>query len=75
MTIPWLMNCAHSDTGWCLECVKKMGEEREALEEFLNGIGNAYGALPPYKKENTRAVGLAVNRWINYRNKRDVPHR
>lgn len=27
MTIPYLMNCAHDDEGWCLACVKKLGEE------------------------------------------------
>lgn len=24
MTMPHLMNCSHSDTGWCLECVRKL---------------------------------------------------
>ncbi len=27
MTIPWMMNCPHQDSGWCLDCVKTMGEE------------------------------------------------
>ena len=25
--MPHLMNCAHSDTGWCLDCVKAMVEQ------------------------------------------------
>lgn len=32
MTIPWLMNCGHSETGWCLNCVAAMGAELEALK-------------------------------------------
>lgn len=26
MTMPHLMNCPHSDEGWCLACVKEMGD-------------------------------------------------
>lgn len=29
MTMPHLMNCGHSDTGWCLDCVKEMYDENE----------------------------------------------
>ena len=31
MTIPWMMNCAHSETGWCLECVVKLGNSHAEL--------------------------------------------
>ena len=35
MTMPHLMNCQHSDSGWCLECVKKMHDDYEAsLDEM-----------------------------------------
>lgn len=27
MTMPHLMNCGHSDEGWCLDCVKAMHDE------------------------------------------------
>ncbi len=30
MTMPQYMNCAHSDTGWCLDCVKKEYEDSVA---------------------------------------------
>ena len=30
MTIPYLMNCAHSPDGWCLDCVKELHDELEA---------------------------------------------
>lgn len=26
MTMPHLMNCPHQGEGWCLNCVKEMGE-------------------------------------------------
>ena len=29
MTMPHLQNCDHSDTGWCLDCVKKLHDEWE----------------------------------------------
>lgn len=28
MTMPHLMNCGHSDDGWCLACVKTLEDER-----------------------------------------------
>lgn len=31
MTMPHLMNCQHSEDGWCLECVKGIEKERERL--------------------------------------------
>ena len=27
MTMPHLSNCDHSNDGWCMACVKKLGEE------------------------------------------------
>lgn len=38
MTIPWLMNCGHDDSGWCLECVKELAEERNQLREALHEV-------------------------------------
>jgi hypothetical protein len=55
VTIPWLMNCAHSADGWCLECVVKMGEERLALECFAQEV-----ALGAYQEHELRAVALKV---------------
>lgn len=31
MTMPHLENCGHSEEGWCLACVKQLGEENIAL--------------------------------------------
>jgi hypothetical protein len=38
MTIPHLMNCAHTDDGWCAECVMKLGNERDELREELERL-------------------------------------
>ena len=27
MTVPHLMNCPHTDSGWCTECVAELGNE------------------------------------------------
>ena len=32
MTMPHLMNCSHSETGWCLECVKELNADFETAE-------------------------------------------
>ena len=31
MTIPYMMNCSHTGEGWCLTCVKSLGENYEQL--------------------------------------------
>ena len=41
MTMPHLMNCEHADDGWCLECVQRLGEERQAMLQELRNIANA----------------------------------
>jgi hypothetical protein len=38
MTMPHLMNCSHSESGWCLECVKEIHDE---LEELRNDYTEA----------------------------------
>ncbi len=36
MTIPWMMNCSHSESGWCLDCVVKLGNRYQwAANELL----------------------------------------
>lgn len=37
MTMPHLMNCSHSEFGWCLDCVKAMHDEYEATLDDLRG--------------------------------------
>ena len=36
MTIPTLMNCAHSPDSWCLACVGELATERDALNIKLD---------------------------------------
>lgn len=38
MTIPHLMNCAHADTGWCLDCVKQGVESSDRELEKVRAI-------------------------------------
>ncbi len=47
MTMPHLMNCNHSDDGWCLDCVKELHdkyehsrdkcERKDAMDKYLRG--------------------------------------
>lgn len=32
MTMPHLMNCPHSEDGWCLDCVKELWDEGKTIE-------------------------------------------
>jgi hypothetical protein len=36
MTMPHLMNCPHDEDGWCLKCVKKLYDEKEAVQYQLD---------------------------------------
>jgi hypothetical protein len=35
MTMPNLMNCAHSEDGWCIPCVKMLYREKERYQNML----------------------------------------
>lgn len=35
MTMPHLMNCAHSPDGWCLDCVAKLAADNDHLRRSL----------------------------------------
>ena len=32
MTMPHLMNCDHSEDGWCLDCVKALWDKQQATD-------------------------------------------
>ena len=39
MTVPWLMNCSHSEDGWCFDCVtKEINSCNEAREQLMDKI-------------------------------------
>ena len=40
MTIPWMMNCDHKGSGWCLSCVREMGEENQKLLNLVRYLSN-----------------------------------
>lgn len=49
MTMPHLMNCSHTEDGWCAECVKSMCEEllthAEIIEKQRKQIETLYKAI------------------------------
>lgn len=34
--MPHLMNCSHQDSGWCLECVSKLYNEKESNSNIIS---------------------------------------
>lgn len=45
MTMPHLMNCAHSSSGWCLPCVKDLHDKGEkAYQDYLSLLPVTYAA-------------------------------
>ena len=46
MTVPHLMNCPHTDSGWCTECVAELGNEnwrqRETLEKTRGALAEIH---------------------------------
>lgn len=57
MTMPHLMNCPHSDTGWCLDCVKKLWERMNRYEITLEKISNPLADLLQNMEPGTRIDG------------------
>ena len=45
MTIPYLMNCSHASEGWCLACVKEMGEDLAAAQADAERLRRAARAF------------------------------
>jgi predicted HAD superfamily Cof-like phosphohydrolase len=55
--MPHLMNCPHSDTGWCLACVAEMYEARGTLDkvrEFHHALGVPVGDRPKIDQSRVR---------------------
>jgi hypothetical protein len=46
MTTPWLMNCPHDGSGWCLDCVRKLAEERNALQDTVDKLPKTADGIP-----------------------------
>ena len=38
MTMPHLMNCQHSEDGWCLDCVKESREKKQSEIKRLRAV-------------------------------------
>lgn len=59
MTMPHLMNCSHQGSGWCLECVKGLQEDRDKVECVLMQIEDIANNYVGYGGEPTTLEG-----WI-----------
>ena len=62
MTMPHLMNCAHSEDGWCLECVKEL--HSRTVNEFSVQIHH-YAASKGWWPER-RADRNKGEQWANF---------
>lgn len=51
MTMPHMMNCSHSGEGWCIDCVKALGEERNRLYNIVDIIMRKPMIYSPYDNE------------------------
>lgn len=66
MTMPHLMNCLHSDDGWCLSCVKEMHQELESIKQ-QGGFASNEGKDGDYRRIAdliTELSGIHAN-WGN----------
>lgn len=52
MTIPWLMNCPHTDDGWCLDCVADLGDKYQNLKQAT------HPSVGPYRFAQAIAEGI-----------------
>jgi len=55
MTMPHLMNCLHSEDGWCLDCVKELWERE------VSGLYDEIGRL---REENERLRAHDFDLWL-----------
>lgn len=63
MTTPFLMNCAHLDNGWCLDCVAQAGERIADLDKEIRELKREV-VRSEMRIESLKAAGQAVvDRW------------
>lgn len=62
MTMPHLMNCLHSETGWCLECVKELHADFETAEAEAQRLRKERDELLPvaYAAEELASGRIAI---------------
>lgn len=59
MTMPHLMNCAHSADGWCLDCVGHLHAEAERLRALLSepSAGFTHQCISCHQRYNPPQLG------------------
>lgn len=63
MTMPHLMNCAHDENGWCLDCVEELWSKTQIPPEMLEAatvrymlnIGYSEQAVKMHRQDNDAA--------------------
>lgn len=71
MTMPHLMNCRHSETGWCLDCVKELWDESTMTNERKN-ITQPSDWWVAFEAQ-AKAEGMNLSAWLGKVAKAKLP--
>jgi hypothetical protein len=82
MTMPHLMNCAHAEQGWCLDCVGMQWKELEnhkalrpvlmELAPFVAVLGRSESVSPECRAELLRLEPLMLKALLETKSSEDV---
>lgn len=64
--MPHLMNCPHSEAGWCLACVKQEHEKHERLTTACaNLVRTSHRMMRPFSERGAKDVGVqaSADQW------------
>ena len=65
MTVPHLMNCPHTDSGWCTECVAELGNENWRQRDDISAL----------RKDAERYRWLRLNPdWLGWTHDHQAEH-
>lgn len=70
MTVPHLMNCPHSDDGWCLNCVVVLGNKNWELrddlawcEKRIAELEDGLRQIAVWKQEDQDDHEICIRQW------------
>lgn len=61
--IPWYENCPHSENGWCLNCVSKLGDKMANLRDFITRARHESSLLQEGQGNDLKA-SIVVPYWF-----------
>lgn len=64
MTMPHLMNCPHSEIGWCLECVKALHDDFETAESESRRLRSERDKLLLQIDNSTDGCEAITDEWL-----------